>query len=93
MQVNHWVGYKLIFSKTAKKFLSHLSKSDVRAIRCKTQAIVEGVLNLDILKLEGSYEKPTYRLRVGNFRVIFEVHNKTITIYVVEIGARKNIYE
>ncbi len=90
---NNWVGYKLVLSKSAEKILSRLDKQEANAIRRKTQSIVDGALNLDILKLEGAYELPTYRLRCGDFRVIFEVHNKVVTIYVVEVGNRKDVYK
>ncbi len=34
---------------------------------------------------------PEYRLRVGNYRVLFEIENNRIVVY--RIGLRKNIYK
>lgn len=34
-----------------------------------------------------------YRLRVGDYRVIMDIQNQTLTILVIKIGHRKNIYD
>lgn len=44
----------------------------------------------DIKKLQGSYEY--YRLRVGNFRIIFSKNDKNLIILIIEIGPRGEIY-
>ena len=33
-----------------------------------------------------------YRIRVGNYRVIYQIHNSVLIILVIEIGHRKDIY-
>jgi mRNA interferase RelE/StbE len=43
----------------------------------------------DVKKLKGS--KKEYRLRVSNYRVLFELEGKRIVVY--SIGPRKNIYQ
>jgi mRNA interferase RelE/StbE len=44
----------------------------------------------NVKKLEG---RDGYRLRVGNWRVIYEVNGNTIVLYVVAIGARGGVYQ
>lgn len=46
--------------------------------------------NNNVKKLEG---REGYRLRVGSWRVIYEIHGKTIVLYVIAIGARGGIYQ
>ncbi len=43
----------------------------------------------DVKKLKGFKNK--YRLRAGNFRVLFELEGGTIVVY--DVGDRKDIYE
>ena len=43
-----------------------------------------------VKKLSGS--EFTYRIRKGNYRIIYEIHDETILIEVVKIGHRKDIY-
>jgi len=33
-----------------------------------------------------------YRIRVGNYRVIYEIDGKQITIVILKIGHRKEVY-
>jgi mRNA-degrading endonuclease RelE of RelBE toxin-antitoxin system len=35
---------------------------------------------------------PTYRIRIGNYRVIYEIHDEVILIEVVNVGHRKDVY-
>jgi mRNA interferase RelE/StbE len=42
------------------------------------------------IKLKG---RDGYRIRVGNYRIIYEIFDRSLLIDVVELGHRKNIYE
>lgn len=33
-----------------------------------------------------------YRIRVGDYRVIYDIHDKTVTVEVLKVGHRSNIY-
>ncbi len=33
-----------------------------------------------------------FRIRVGDYRVIYEVRNEVLTIFIIKVGHRKNIY-
>jgi mRNA interferase RelE/StbE len=37
--------------------------------------------------------EPTFRLRIGNYRVLFDFNQKNQQIQILEIGHRKNIYK
>ena len=41
-------------------------------------------------KLSG--EADTYRVRAGNYRIIYEVEGKNLLILVLKIGHRKDVY-
>ena len=45
--------------------------------------------NNNVKKLENSQ---SYRLRVGNWRVIYNLHDEIVTIEVIRIKARKEAY-
>ncbi|WP_035848577.1 type II toxin-antitoxin system RelE family toxin [Kitasatospora azatica] len=45
---------------------------------------------LDVKKLSG--HEGLYRLRAGDFRVIYEVHGEVLVILVVHIGNRRDVY-
>ena len=84
------VGYTIILTSTAAKDLSRLNKADATVVWNKIKDLTTDKSNLDVKKLKGVASR--YRLRVGHFRVIYTIAKGTITIYVVAIGQRKEIY-
>lgn len=71
----------------AVKDLRKVPKKDARAIVGKIQVLEQG-LSGNIKKLTNF--SPEYRLRVGNYRVLFEVEGQKIIIY--RIKHRKDAY-
>ncbi len=71
--------------------LRNLQKLDVTIARRIIKAVEEmqkDIFSKDVKKLKGSSE---YRLRVGDYRVIFSLEKEHITI--LKIGHRQQIYE
>ncbi|MBU9738870.1 type II toxin-antitoxin system RelE family toxin [Diplocloster agilis] len=77
--------FQIIYSKKAEKFLK---KQDTPTRRRLVIAIGKLPFEGDIKKLQGTNG---YRLRVGNFRVLFDVNG--IIIDIIEIGNRGQIYK
>lgn len=84
--------YSLEYTEAAKKTLYKLDKNTAKAVQAKLEKLMSGSANLDIKKLQG-YSDPIYRLRVGDIRVIYEVHNNQLIVLVIRIGPRKEVYE
>ena len=77
--------FKIVYSKKAVKFLKKQDTSNQKRI---LTAISKLPLEGDIKKLQGT---DGYRLRVGNFRILFDVNGTIIDI--VDIGNRGQIYK
>jgi mRNA interferase RelE/StbE len=45
--------------------------------------------HLDVTKLQN---RPGYRLRVGDWRIIYEIENDELIILVLRIGSRGEVY-
>jgi len=88
---NRLKGYRISYSLPAKKFIEKLDKKMASKIEKKLDELVSGSENLDVKKLVDSSELK-YRLRVGDYRVIYAVWEDQIIIYIIEIGHRKEIY-
>ena len=83
------IGYSLIFTDDAKKDLKRLDKQIISKILEKAKKLVlENNLNVKKLKSKVSL----YRLRVGDFRVIYTIKREKIIVYIVAIGHRKDVY-
>ena len=81
--------YKIIISDKAKKQLSQLPKEIEDRIGNVLNRIVINPFHY-VKKLVGI---PYYRLRVGDYRIILDIKQDKLIIYVIELGHRKNIYK
>lgn len=81
--------YGVIFSDLARKQFSKLPKeiqeriiSSLKRIRIRPEAYVA--------KLVGD---PSFKLRVGDYRVIMDIQRDKLIIFVMKLGHRKSIYD
>jgi len=81
--------YKLIFDEEVIKFLDKLPKDISKRIFKKIQDTKENPHHY-FIKLTNRQE---YKLRVGDYRVIAEINDSEITIYIITIGHRSYIYK
>ena len=81
--------YRIEFSKTAKKQLLKL-KNDVQKRVISTLERIKTRPYPHLKKLVGS---PFFRLRIGEYRAILEIHEDDMSVVVIEVGHRKNIYQ
>lgn len=82
--------YEVIFSDRAEKELSQLDLGVRRRIIKAIEQLAENPLKkANVKKLAGS---ELYRLRVGDYRIVFDSHGKTKRIRIILLGHRKEVY-
>jgi mRNA interferase RelE/StbE len=81
--------YKIRVKKSAEKKLGKLPKKELIKILNKIEDLSDNPHPVGSIKLT-SEEK--YRIRVGNYRVLYKVEDDILTVFVVKIGQRKQIY-
>jgi mRNA interferase RelE/StbE len=81
--------YELVYSPEALKQLEKLERAIRERIIIALERLRIKPESRDIKKLMGM---PGYRLRVGDYRVIFDLERDKLIILVLEIGHRRNIY-
>lgn len=83
--------YKVEFTKQAIKDLQRIPKNYTMKIFDRIKLLAKGPFNegLDIKKLKGVQG---YRLRVGEYRVIYEMEKDKLVINVIKIQSRGNVY-
>jgi mRNA interferase RelE/StbE len=82
--------YRIEFKRSAAKILKKLPKPDRRRIRDKIDSFAENLPDPAITKMKG--DNPFHRVRVGDYRIIYEIHEDTLLILVLKIGHRKEVY-
>jgi len=81
--------YSVIFTDTALKQLKKLSReSQERIISVIDRAKIRPYPH--VKKLVGC---PYFRLRAGDYRIILDIIEDKLIIYVLEVGHRKNVYK
>ena len=87
------MSYKIEFLQKAKRDLKKVDRVMQVVIKEKIITLAENpeVLKTNIKPLKGEF-KNKFRLRVRDYRVIFQIENQTVTILIVAIGHRKEVY-
>ena len=80
--------FNIEWKESAIKELSKLERNLSSRIYKKVTSLKENFNSVDIKRLQNS---DLFRLRVGDFRVLFEI--KKDTIVIIKVSNRKNIYK
>lgn len=84
-------SYKVVIKKSAAKELQDIpGKKDRRRLVERISGLAENPRPMGAEKLSGTRDK--YRIRQGNFRVLYEVEDDVLIVYVVKIADRKDVY-
>ena len=81
--------YKVIFTKSVKKDFRKIPKLEVSKILNEIAYLAKNPRSSKTKKLKG---EKLYRLRVGNYRVIYDIQDNLMLIFVVKLGHRRDIY-
>ncbi|MFA6472221.1 MAG: type II toxin-antitoxin system RelE/ParE family toxin [Candidatus Latescibacterota bacterium] len=82
--------YNLFFKKSVAHDLRTIPQKDVARILKCFETLSENPRGHGCEKLSG---RDRYRLRAGVYRIIYEIHDDTLTVVVVKAGHRRDIYE
>ncbi len=82
-------SYKISIKRSAAKELEKIALPDRKRIVEKIRDLASDPRPPGCKKLSGQ-EK--YRLRQGNYRILYQIHDDELIIMVVKIGHRRDVY-
>jgi mRNA interferase RelE/StbE len=82
--------YRIDVKRSAAKALKSIPKRDRKRIANKIDSLSEDLPSPDTTKMKGN--NPFHKVRVGNYRIIYEIQNDILVILIVKIGHRKDVY-
>ena len=82
-------SYRIVFKKSVTKDLRPIPKQDVQRILKRIDSLADDPRPAGSEKLSGD-EK--YRIRQGNYRILYMIEDDIITVTIVKVGHRRNIY-
>ena len=82
-------NYRLLIKASAAKELESLPRKD-------RQRVADRIRSLSVNPRPTGSEKLTdadrYRLRQGDYRILYEIHDREVVVLVVKIGNRRDVY-
>lgn len=82
-------AYKLYFRASVEKDFASIPRSDLKKILQRIKTLADNPRPPGCEKLTGQ-EK--YRVRQGRYRIVYSIHDDELTVWIVKVGYRKDIY-
>ena len=81
--------YQIIIKPKAIKALEKINEPDYSNIKTAIYSLADNPRPYGYKKLKG---RDGYRIRAGDYRIIYNIFDKILTIDVINLGHRKDIY-
>jgi mRNA interferase RelE/StbE len=82
--------YQIEFVKQAAKQFRALLTQERERLQTKIDALETEPRPIGVIKLAG--EEDLYRIRVGDYRIIYSIQDDQLLVLVVKIGHRRDVY-
>ena len=82
-------AYSVLITKSAAKELGAVPKKDRHRIVEKIRGLADDPRLFGAEKLSG---EDKYRIRHGNFRILYEILDRELIVTVIRIGNRRDVY-
>jgi mRNA interferase RelE/StbE len=84
------LSYRIEFAPKAEKQFKALDRSIQRRLARRIDSLAENPHPQGSKKLTA--EEDFYRLRVGDYRIVYQVRDKSLVVLVVRVGHRSDVY-
>jgi len=84
------VAYAVFLKPAALRELRKLPEDIRRRVAARFDALVGDPRPAGVERLQG--EADLYRVRVGDYRIVYQVESKALVVLVVRIGHRRDVY-
>lgn len=82
-------GYEIYFKKSVWRDFEPIPKNALRKIMKVIESLGEDPRPSGCRKLSG---QERYRLRQGRYRIIYSVQNDELSVWIVKVGHRRDVY-
>ena len=83
------MSYSVFFLPRAAREFAALSKSDFERVKRAIDGLSENPRPMNCQKLKG---REGWRIRAGNYRVVYDIDDSIRSVTVVNIGHRREVY-
>ncbi len=82
--------YEILIKPSATKEIEALPRKDRQRVVRRIAGLADNPRPPGCEKLSG---QERYRVRQGNFRIVYEIHDRDLLVVVVKVGDRKDVYK
>jgi mRNA interferase RelE/StbE len=82
-------AYKVYFRESVEKDFSSIPKKDLLKIMRRIEELANNPRPSGCEKLTG---RERYRVRQGRYRIVYSIQDGTLTIWIVKVGHRRDVY-
>jgi len=82
--------YEVYIERAAERDLRRLARDDVRRVIAHVKALAEDPRPSGSRKISGS--KNDWRIRVGNYRILYEFDRRAKLVRVMRVAHRREVY-
>jgi mRNA interferase RelE/StbE len=82
-------AYKVFFKKSVRKDLESIPKNNLKKILKRIEMLGDDPRPSGCEKLTG---QERYRLRQGKYRILYSIQDDELTVWVVQVRLRKDVY-
>jgi mRNA interferase RelE/StbE len=83
-------SFRIEFTRSATKDLRAVDRQWVARIMVAIERLADDAIPIGCKKLVGS--EHSFRIRVGDYRVIYDLQNESLVISVIRIRHRREVY-
>jgi mRNA interferase RelE/StbE len=82
-------AYKVYFRESVEKDFTAVPKKDLVKILRRIKPLSENPRPFGCEKLTG---QERYRIRQGRYRIVYSIQDEVLTVWIVKVGHRKEVY-
>ena len=81
--------YEILFKESVWKDLKKIPRNDLKRIISRIEKLGDDPRPMGSEKLTG---EELYRVRQGNYRIVYSIKDNELTVWVIKVGHRKDVY-
>lgn len=83
------VAYRVLLKESVRKDLESIPKTDLKRIINRIGSLATAPRPVGCEKLSG---QDRYRIRQGKYRILYTIHDLELTVWVVKVAHRREVY-
>ena len=82
-------AYKIFFRQSVLKDVAKIPKRELQRIMKRIAALADNPKPMGYEKISG---QDRFRIRQGSYRIVYSIQDDELTIWIIKIGHRKDVY-